>query len=272
MQQAWDSLWFKARVAITLLRLKLRFRLNGGELAVDYGWAKLPFTNDGDLQEAMYHAHAKAWHAKAVADLAAHIRPGGCVLDVGANLGFMSLIFRELVGPDGTVLAFEPSAATFRKLQRVFELNQCRNITAYNKGCGDHAAQMTLYHTGLSSGNSSVLGSTGEHQRGRSEPIEIVRLDEFVLPLAPKVDFIKIDTEGFEPAVLRGATGLVRRDRPIFHIELNSEFVDPCRESISILESYGYRFLNKPDLEAGHVLDDFTAVPVEAIAQGPNDA
>jgi FkbM family methyltransferase len=230
---------------------------------MDYGWAKLPFTNDGDLQEAIYHAYEREWHDKAVAGLKEHLHPGQCVVDVGANLGFMSLIFRELVGPLGKILAFEPSTRTSRKLQRVLELNQARNVTPYQKGCGEKAGKMTLYQTALASGNASVLGSTREHERGAGEQIEIVRLDEFVLPLAVKVNFVKIDTEGFEPAVLRGAEALIRRDRPIFQIELNSEFKKASRESLSILKATGYRILDEPDLEAGPVLDDFIAVPAK---------
>lgn len=261
LRQRWNSIQFKGRVAATLVKLKAKSTLSTGEVVVDYGWAKLPFTNDGDLQEAIYHAYAGEWHAKAVAGLSGYVRPGNCVLDVGANLGFMSLIFRELVGAEGKILAFEPSARTFKKLQRVLELNQCVNVTVYQKGCGDKGMKMALYQTAMASGNASVLGSTGEHKRGESEEIEIVRLDEFVAPLTRRVDFVKIDTEGFEPAVLRGADGLMRRDRPIFQIELNSEFKAACLESMSILKGSGYRFLNEPDLEAGPVLDDFIAVP-----------
>ena len=256
-----DALRFRFKIMAALLRLKLQRRGPDGELVVSYSWAKLPFTNDGDLQEIIYHAHFDEWHAKVLKELGSYIKPGDCVVDVGANLGFMALIFSELVGKDGAVLAFEPSAKTFRKLERTLAVNHCANVKAHNLGCGDKPARMTLFQTAGASGNASLLGTTSDHTRTGGEEIEIVRLDDLLLPESRQVNFMKMDVEGFEPSVLRGAKGLIQRDRPIICIELNTEFKQSGMESIAILKSLGYRILNEPNLEAGYVLDDFIALP-----------
>src|SRR6516162_2539765 len=81
-----EGISFRVRIAAALTRLKLKYFVTRKEVVVDYGWAKLPFTNDGDLQEAIYHGHARVWHQKELAALSPWISKGASIVDVGANL------------------------------------------------------------------------------------------------------------------------------------------------------------------------------------------
>src|SRR4051794_5393330 len=117
-----------ARRQIVRGTLKARSAIQG-EYVADYGWIRLPYTGDGDLQEVYYHANQAAWHDKDSAIFRSLVIPGTTVVDVGANLGFVTTMLSACAGPRGRVLAFEPSKATFGKLRRVVEINELRNVS-----------------------------------------------------------------------------------------------------------------------------------------------
>jgi hypothetical protein len=80
--------------------LSLRHWLKRQTVWVDYGCIKLPFHDDGDLQELHYHLEGKYWWQYEMGEIAPCIKPGFYVVDIGANLGFMSGLFSRLTGAD----------------------------------------------------------------------------------------------------------------------------------------------------------------------------
>ena len=252
----------RARHLYKLAKLKARWRLGRGSLVEDYGWVRLGFSNDGDLQELWYHINCMEWHANEVAALRRFVRPGATIVDVGANLGFTVAIFAELAGPAGRVLAFEPSLRTFAKLKRTIEINGLANVKAFDCGCGDSNSVESLVSPDASSGHRSLLIEPhAAHQS--SEPVKLVRLDDMMRAEAAQVDLLKIDTEGYEPQVLRGAHDLLRRDRPVVYIELCDEYRRSSAQAIELLREAGYRFPIEPDLGRAANGANFIAVPVE---------
>jgi FkbM family methyltransferase len=163
------------------------------------------------------------------------VPPGGTVVDIGANIGFVATALSRLVGPDGLVVAFEPSAQTFKKLQWTIDINRLSNVRAVNAGCGEREGTMELRNVTAESGHASVVGA------GRvREKITLVRLDDVPELHDRLVDFIKIDTEGSEPNVLEGARQTIHASAPTLYLELGGHYRAPTLRSIELLRELGY--------------------------------
>lgn len=236
-----------------------RVRVQSGQKIVfaASGQLKLPFHDDGDMQELLYHMHGRVWYDVEMAILNQHVKPGDTVIDVGANMGFISGIASKLVGQNGQVHSFEPSPIVYGKLMGVIRENAFANITPYNLGCGDVPGEMMLASPTESSGNATL--TSPESATGARQRVQIVRLDDFFAESLERLDFIKIDTEGFEDHVLVGATRLIDAYQPTIYIELAAEYRDSSQRSIQWLRDHGYVFEVEPDLSSAHNGDNFIA-------------
>lgn len=157
----------------------------------------------------------------------------GVALDIGANIGNHALFFSERFR---AVHAFEPHPATFYLL--AFNAKLVPNVTAHNYGLGSEACRLPLNEDPDNMGASSIKHAVGPG----SVEIEVRRLDDVGLPL-DGLCFVKIDVEGFEPQVLRGASRTLATHQPIVVLEqLEREFADGQTESIALLRAMGYRF------------------------------
>lgn len=253
----------RVRFSLTLnrWRLELLHRLKGETLWTRRGGHWLPFHADGDLQEIQYQLEGELWFKYETDRLREYLPKGGVVIDVGANLGFTALLFAKNVGADGKIFAFEPSPPVYAKLLQVVEKNQLTNVQCFNLGCGMERRRETLL-VPASSGNATIKRSSLRSLEAcREIDIEIDALDHVILPLTPKVDFLKIDTEGFEDQVLAGAEEVVARYRPVVYIELSQEYGDSSARAIAWLRARGYTFPRDPDLASAHNGDNFLAIP-----------
>jgi FkbM family methyltransferase len=140
------------------------------------------------------------------------IRPGQVVLDIGANIGYYTLIAAKLVGPKGRVIAFEPDPANFALLKKNVEANGHKNVTLVQKALSDKNGKARLYLNPTNKGDHRLYDS-GD---GRSfVTVTRARLDDVLLKLDRQVHFIKMDVQGAEASVLRGMKGLLRRSRSL---------------------------------------------------------
>ena len=140
------------------------------------------------------------------------LRPGMHFVDVGANIGYFTVLAAKLVGPTGRVDAFEPDPINRARLVKHLEENGVVDrVRVHAVGLGAEAGKVTLYHPkGVENhGSASIFQSAvGE---GEAFSIEIARADE-VLERVP--DLIKMDIEGAELLAIRGMTGLLTGERP----------------------------------------------------------
>ncbi|MEN9590628.1 MAG: hypothetical protein RLZZ481_2414 [Pseudomonadota bacterium] len=147
------------------------------------------------------------------------LQPTDTVLDVGANIGCTSLLFGDLARK---VYSFEPSPTTYRWLVENVQRAKLNNVETINLGLGKEAGtfELTFAPNNRSGGFVSNLTSASEgHQ---IEQITIARGDDFINKRQiAKVDFIKIDVEGFEQSVIEGLAATIARDQPIVVLELN---------------------------------------------------
>lgn len=155
------------------------------------------------------------------AELRRRLKPGDTFVDVGANVGFFTLLAASLVGGRGRVVAFEPSRSNAELLRKSLEANPFDNVTLHRTALGCESGAAILVHEPGSS--NAILPRSPENDmpaHALREEVSIVRLDDF-LPVLPSVEIVKMDVEGFEPQVWDGMTELVARYRPVVLLELS---------------------------------------------------
>lgn len=147
------------------------------------------------------------------------VQPGSVAVDVGAHIGYYSLLFSRLVGPAGHVYSFEPVPSNFSFLTENLRMNNCANVEAVNRAVLDGQRQIRIdapkddpLPIGVSFANPKNEGSI---------TVETVSLDDYLLPRTAKVDFLKVDAESAEEMVLAGARTLIQRDHPRILIEVH---------------------------------------------------
>lgn len=173
------------------------------------------------------------------------LKPGAVFIDGGANFGIYSIAAAKLVGPSGRVLSFEPGRTAFTVLQQNIHLNHLYNTIALHKALADRPGAAKLFHHphGL---NSFSLGA-GCDSAEVYEEVEMTCLDAVHQEYALKrVDFIKLDVEGAEELVLRGAVQVLTQCRPPIIFEINSTATKNLRLSpdgaFEFLRGLGYQF------------------------------
>lgn len=151
--------------------------------------------------------------------LVREIRPGTTVVDIGANVGFMTTLMAKLVGPSGKVFAFEPGPMSFTLLQANTLINGYKNVVLEKKAVSSKTGMETLYicPTGESDNQVSAAGDmTFTDEVREAVPIETVRLDDYFTGANDaKIDFLKMDIQGGEYVALQGMQDLLRRNHGI---------------------------------------------------------
>lgn len=161
------------------------------------------------------------------------VRAGSVVYDVGAHVGFYTLLASELVGDKGRVFSFEPNPRNIAYLRKHMDLNHRNNIqifeTAVSEKTGSHFFSVE---------ENSFYGKISKD--GQLE-VKTVALDDLVdgEKLLPP-DVVKIDVEGAELAVLRGAAGILRKYRPVLFLSTHGRGIHEL--CLNFLASLGYNF------------------------------
>lgn len=198
------------------------------------------------------------------------IMPGDCVIDAGANIGYLSILYASAVAESGIVVAFEPSPATYRRLVTNARLNPAYRIMAINCGLGARVGQATLVQAHRErSGDAMLRPPVLEPRPEEPAPrfatyvIDVDTVDGFCARhhLAPAL--IKVDVEGSELAVLRGAEQTLGAALPVLILEFNASTArcfdyTPVDMAHWLSARFGYRFfsITENGLQPFTVLDD----------------
>ncbi len=165
------------------------------------------------------------------------LRPGRVFFDVGANVGYYSLLAAKCVGPSGLVVALEPVPRNLSFLYRHLQLNKFSNVRILPVACSDQLA-LTAFATETNPAIGHLMEEAAACGSG-DLLTATVALDEVVDALGVRPDVIKIDVEGAELRVLRGACETLKRARPRILLEIHSE---ELRVScLDYLTQLGYR-------------------------------
>ena len=196
------------------------------------------------------------------------IRPGMAVLDIGANIGYYTLLYARQVGPKGAVYAFEPTPDTFSMLRKNIQSNGFSDtVRLIEAAVSDHSGTAEIFINQYNKGDNRLYGSGSM----RRVPVETKRLDD-IFSAREHVDFIKMDIQGAEGLALRGMRDIIARDHPVIVMEfwprLYTKLDSSAREILETLSAAGYSFEDIDD-EANDVRP--ATVP-ELLARYPDDA
>lgn len=163
------------------------------------------------------------------------LQPGMTAVEVGANMGAHTLSIAQFVGPQGRVLAFEPQRGMFQILCANLALNGLEQVEPHWAAAGSAPGHITVPRLdGRAKQNFGGLAIGGAHQQG--DKVRLVTLDSFDLPAC---HVLKIDVEGMEAEVVRGAEATIRRHAPVIYAE--NDRPDKSPGLITLLQSLGYR-------------------------------
>lgn len=178
------------------------------------------------------------------------IKPGMTVVDVGASIGYHTLLFAAAVGPKGRVFAFEPDATSYSLLEKNVRLNGYKNVVTAQKAVMDRADVVHLHLSQENLGDHRVAYS-GEGRQ--SVIVDAVCLDDF-LESAGSIDFVKIDVQGVEPRVLKGMERIIKENPGLtllieFSLGTLLEAGEDPRTFFNELCKFGYQIIELDDLE-----------------------
>jgi FkbM family methyltransferase len=175
------------------------------------------------------------------------LRPGSIVYDVGANIGYITLMMAHHVGPTGQVFAFEALPANVERIQKNVSLNKLSNVTVISAAVTDKSGPVTFYvHESVGMGKAA--GSAGRREEHYKAEISVpgLSLDEFVYGQGnPAPEAVKMDIEGGELLALPGMSRLLREAGPVLFLELHGpesekgawEILTECGYTLHAMES-----------------------------------
>lgn len=148
------------------------------------------------------------------------LRPGGTLLDVGAHIGLFAVVGARMVSPGGKVFSFEPTPFTRSILKEVVRLNGCTDVVEVRgEAVSDRRGKTVFYDTGEEISNANSLVHIDRGKTGIE--VDLISIDEFVKDKGIKPDCIKIDVEGAELDLLRGARETFTTMRPAARLGLH---------------------------------------------------
>lgn len=214
---------FGATLSQSRLRGWLR-RLYHGLLYLQSGGRGLECSlPDGETIRVLPAYRHMSWNLSEYSAFKRALNPGDIALDVGANAGGYALLFGQWVGKDGKVFAFEPAPETYSGLCRHIELNAlARIVTPVRAAVSDNSVTAEFRAVG-SHGMNRLVTSAEDASAASIVKVPTITLDQFCARENILPNLIKIDVEGFELAVLRGAREIIKacgKDMSLF-IELH---------------------------------------------------
>ncbi|MCS4199744.1 FkbM family methyltransferase [Salinibacter ruber] len=151
------------------------------------------------------------------------LSPGDVFVDCGANIGLWSIVAAEEVGSEGVVYSFEPNPNTYRKMLGNMAISNIVKVETENVALGE--SNSSAFIKCKTEHNDSYLNNSGESQNDVKIPIR--KLDSLVSK--ERVKGMKVDVEGYELEVLKGAEDILRSDEPWLFVEFNTQITGVTR-------------------------------------------
>jgi len=172
------------------------------------------------------------------------IKPGDTVLDIGAHIGYYTLMAAKRVGKKGKVYAFEPNQDNCALLTKNLKLNNFKNVVLVNKAVSRSSGKVKFFLSNVSTGMHSLIDIDNKSEN--IIEIEAVSLNDFFGKKIPTVSIIKMDIEGGEYAALDGMDRLLKKNK---HMTILIEFSPYSiikaekspRDFLNLLMSYGFK-------------------------------
>ena len=167
-----------------------------------------------------------------------HLFPGMVFYDIGANIGFFTLVAARLLGEKGKVFAFEADPDAARRLRENVQRNLLRNVVVLESAVWSTTGEVVFLRSDPTASPDRGLGRVAaQADQGENIVVTSLALDDFIAT-APPPDFIKCDAEGAEEEIFRGAKDLLALYKPGIICECHSlKSLRPLRE---LFDSLGY--------------------------------
>jgi len=167
------------------------------------------------------------------------VKKGNVLFDVGANVGYYTVLGSKLVGSEGKVFSFEPLVRNISYLYRHVEINKLENVNIIPCACSDSFAIVNFVQE-----NNTAMGHI-EDKIANSSNIKMtvalsITLDEVATKLNIKPSVLKIDVEGAELSVLHGAEAIISNLKPFIFLSVHSDLLRT--ECLNYLSKFGYKF------------------------------
>jgi len=209
------------------------------------------------LYKPLYFFYKRLSDGKKIKSLKEVVKPGMRVLDIGANIGFYTILLSELVGDRGLVYAFEPDENNFSHLKR--NTVSLKNVALNNVAVSDKSGKLKLYLSDDLNVDHNTYDS-GENRK--SVEVDALALDDY-FSHGETIDFVKIDIQGFDFYALNGAKNLISRSGRMSILSeywpygLNKAGVKP-RDYIDLLKELNFAIdLSDDDIRRSEVqIDD----------------
>lgn len=169
------------------------------------------------------------------------VKEGMNCIDLGSNLGYYTLLESKLVGDSGKVFAFEPSPVTYEHFKKNLEINKITNVNHFNIALGDTNGKIKFLISKMSNWCRVVDDSIKTLDNIIDVPM--FTLDKFVTEhKLKKIDFIRMDIEGYESKAYSGMTEIIKKFKPDFYMEIHPVFmgVEKTIEFLKKLKKDGY--------------------------------
>ena len=192
------------------------------------------------------------------------VREGMAVVDIGANIGYYTLIIAKIVGGKGKVYAFEPDPENYRLLVKNIELNGYDNVIPMQKAVSNRTGTTELFLHPVDMGSHRIYNSNDGRE---SIKIEMVSLDEFFEGKENKVDVIKMDVEGAEIAALQGMKNILQNNDDV---KIFTEFSPAATRTFGYSPEEGLNELIKSGFKLYHINDlkgETTPVSIDSLMQ-----
>lgn len=218
----------------------------------------------------LFKAVAYQYHRPLGQRLRRLLPPDSIIIDVGAHSGQHVKLFAAMI-PEGTVFAFEPGSYAYSILRRVADWRRIKNVVLINEGLSDKTMIETLYmplkRRGSIGFGLSHVGAGNDGRKTIAEEIRLTTLDLFVAHQGlNRIDFIKVDIEGWEAHFLRGAAASIARLRPSLLLEVNKKALaraaSRADEIFEMLQPLGYTIFKTFED------DDYAMLPVAGFDGG----
>lgn len=164
-----------------------------------------------------------------------YVRPGDRVVDVGANIGMLTLHGSARVGPAGIVDSFDPNPDCCERIRAALKRNQISNVRLHPLGLSDAPGRLTLSVLENHSGMGTL--APVDERAFVTDKVEVPVLvgDDILLEDEKRIAMIKIDVEGFEVRVLRGLVKTLQKFRPVVTTELIPQWLERAGSSVAEL-------------------------------------
>jgi FkbM family methyltransferase len=203
----------------------------------DYGIIKC-FTNSNDFVCGII-LEGKTWEKNLFENwFKPFIQSNTTVIDCGAYIGSHTLLIEKLKR-NNTILCFEMMPEHYKLLQDNIRLNQLGNVLAFNFALSDHIGQVQLPFVEYTKNQYANFGYTSLYFNSTDIKVPCINLDSMMVWIQQPVSFIKIDVEGYELLVLKGALNMINTFRPVILIEIWNQKLD------EFLESEVWQYINK---------------------------